>query len=341
MFFDKEVVKIGFALLFILVYGTFSELYLERGTLAATINTPFESFWFVMQTITTVGYGDTVPVTVLGKINAMLIMVLGIGVLGLFVASMAKWMVTDVVLKKSGYKRTKMKSHVVICNEGVKAHSLIDHLSADGIYRLVLLSVLESQPSPKAEYIKGSCMNQEDLERANISCAKTVVILADILTNPDESPEAVDAKSILGIMNVRKLNTDAHVLVELLKHESIANAMDSGADEVVLGETLTTNLLVKGTLHPGTVPLFNIVLSPEYAEGIYEARLPGWANGRSYREIMDYMLNMNVTPIALRNQKGLKINPKMSAKIDHSSILYLGDHEITFGKNPWHPNGKG
>jgi voltage-gated potassium channel len=43
--------------------------------------------WWAVQTVTTVGYGDHVPTTVAGKIVASVVMLLGIGFVTVFTAS--------------------------------------------------------------------------------------------------------------------------------------------------------------------------------------------------------------------------------------------------------------
>jgi voltage-gated potassium channel len=43
--------------------------------------------WWAVQTVTTVGYGDAVPVTNLGRILAALVMLLGIGFVTVITAS--------------------------------------------------------------------------------------------------------------------------------------------------------------------------------------------------------------------------------------------------------------
>jgi voltage-gated potassium channel len=65
-------------------------LRLESGATGATIKTGADAFWWAMVTVTTVGYGDYVPVTFPGRALAIVLMVFGIGifaVLSSFVAS--------------------------------------------------------------------------------------------------------------------------------------------------------------------------------------------------------------------------------------------------------------
>jgi voltage-gated potassium channel len=48
----------------------------------ANIATGWDAFWWAVVTITTVGYGDRYPITVAGRIAAMCVMVMGLGIIG-------------------------------------------------------------------------------------------------------------------------------------------------------------------------------------------------------------------------------------------------------------------
>ena len=57
-------------------------LQFESKSPDANIHTGWDSFWYSVVTITTVGYGDRYPVTVAGRITAMFIMFMGVGIIG-------------------------------------------------------------------------------------------------------------------------------------------------------------------------------------------------------------------------------------------------------------------
>jgi|GEM_PF-472332 len=50
---------------------------MEKGRPGASINSIFDGMWWATTTITTVGYGDKVPVTVPGRVIGMLLQVVG------------------------------------------------------------------------------------------------------------------------------------------------------------------------------------------------------------------------------------------------------------------------
>lgn len=51
------------------------------------------ALWWALATITTVGYGDVVPVTAVGRIAGTVLMLVGIGVFGVLTANVAAWFV--------------------------------------------------------------------------------------------------------------------------------------------------------------------------------------------------------------------------------------------------------
>jgi voltage-gated potassium channel len=65
----------------------------ERDAVGANIDEPGTAFWWAMTTVTTAGYGDTFPVTAVGRGMAVVLMLVGIGLFGLLTASVAAFFV--------------------------------------------------------------------------------------------------------------------------------------------------------------------------------------------------------------------------------------------------------
>jgi voltage-gated potassium channel len=64
-------------------------LRVERGADGARILTGAEAFWWAFVTMTTVGYGDYVPITHSGRILALILMTFGIGVFAVLTSFLA------------------------------------------------------------------------------------------------------------------------------------------------------------------------------------------------------------------------------------------------------------
>lgn len=78
IFFTAQTIIWLFALVF----------YLAENNINGSVNTYFDALWWSYCTVTTVGYGDITPITFVGRIIAMMAMVVGTGIfitfLGLF-----------------------------------------------------------------------------------------------------------------------------------------------------------------------------------------------------------------------------------------------------------------
>ncbi len=63
--------------------------FLERDVQPATFGSVPATMWWAVVTLTTVGYGDVVPITALGRIVAAMVMICGLGVFGLWTGILA------------------------------------------------------------------------------------------------------------------------------------------------------------------------------------------------------------------------------------------------------------
>jgi len=69
-----------------IVIGSFVIFSVESQHPDSQINSMLDAIWWTVATVTTVGYGDIVPVTDTGKIVAIFYMFFGIGVLAIFLS---------------------------------------------------------------------------------------------------------------------------------------------------------------------------------------------------------------------------------------------------------------
>ena len=80
----------------------------------SNIRTPFDAVWWAISTMTTVGYGDKVPVTVEGKIVAMILMVSGVGLFGVFTGLFARlFMEPDLKKEDADISRLVSEIHLL------------------------------------------------------------------------------------------------------------------------------------------------------------------------------------------------------------------------------------
>jgi len=99
----KSRLKVYLIILFaVIILGTMGIMNIEKYSL-------IDSFYFVVVTMATVGYGDVHPVTDLGKIFALFIIVTGVGT---FLGVIAN--VTEIMLAKREMERRMAKLNMII-----------------------------------------------------------------------------------------------------------------------------------------------------------------------------------------------------------------------------------
>jgi polar amino acid transport system substrate-binding protein len=117
--------------LFIIVCGHVF-WWLEKGKHLISVNYfpgIFQSFWYVMVTMTTVGYGDIVPRKWLGRVMAFLVMMIGIGFFGWAIAQLSS-AITLQKLHSDITDHRDLRNKIVATVKGTTSIDALDDLGA-------------------------------------------------------------------------------------------------------------------------------------------------------------------------------------------------------------------
>jgi voltage-gated potassium channel len=74
----------------IIIFGGIGVYLAEHGHQGANITNSGNAFWWAVETITTVGYGDYTPVTTIGRIIATFVMFSGIGIVVVLLGTLSQ-----------------------------------------------------------------------------------------------------------------------------------------------------------------------------------------------------------------------------------------------------------
>ena len=89
---ESAFLSVVFATVMVIVFGSIAVVRVER-VAGGNIANAWDGVWWAVVTVSTAGFGDLYPVTVEGRIIAMLMLVTGIGLFGTFTALVASWFV--------------------------------------------------------------------------------------------------------------------------------------------------------------------------------------------------------------------------------------------------------
>jgi Trk K+ transport system NAD-binding subunit len=148
----------------------------------------FTALYWVVVTMTTTGYGDIYPVTALGKVYTMLVIITGIMI---FFAIVLPLMVTPGIerwLKSpKGKPPEKLKDHVIICGYNALVDSLIKELADTGKQFVV---IEESMEQARALQLKGYYAIHGDSTDEDVLKAAQVEKAATLIANEGENKDA-------------------------------------------------------------------------------------------------------------------------------------------------------
>lgn len=85
---NMDIVTLGILISLIIIFGGIGVFLAEHGHPGANITRLGDALWWAVVTIATVGYGDYYPVTAVGRVIAVFVMLSGIGVFVLLVSTL-------------------------------------------------------------------------------------------------------------------------------------------------------------------------------------------------------------------------------------------------------------
>ncbi len=246
----------------------------------------FDSIWWTIVTISTVGYGDISPTTTTGKILAIFIIFLGVAMMGTITGRIATSLMERQMKEEKGLLSYEgLKGHFIICGWKREMHLVIQRiLDNDNLLypsEIILLNQasseeinqIRSDPLLKGlKYVHGDFIEETDLVRAGIRNAKRVLILADYHSEGDI--QQIDSRTVMAVMTVKNLNKKAFVCAELLDTKYAKYLKLSHCDEILLSREFSRRMLASASLSDGTSHVIMALLSKSCDCNITTVKLP-------------------------------------------------------------------
>ncbi|KIL53170.1 potassium channel family protein [Jeotgalibacillus campisalis] len=323
---DFRVISILSA--FIILFGTFSVHMIEP----ETFPTLFDSFWWTMTTVTTVGYGDFFPVTVPGRLVGIFLFIFGIGLIGVLIGKIVEAASTYQRLKKEGRLMYKKSGHFVYIGWSKKTEQAIKEIfNHDPKAAIVLIDHLPETPisHDHIHFISGDPTDEETLLKSNVLEAKRVAIFSDPAI--DESV-LQDGKSLLIASAVEALslqhNQDIQTVVEISEERHISKFNHIRVDDFILSDDSVSLLMAKATLQPGTTTIFRQLLSKKFGNNIHI--LKSKSTWKTYRDASQRLLDDGAVLIAVNED--MDFRQAIQKKLTEEDTLYVICHDSTFEK---------
>lgn len=280
--------------------------------------------WWSVVTLTTVGYGDITPSSLWGRVIGIGLMFCGIGLVGVFTATVAGVFIEKRFKRERGMGAYKFRGHVILCGWNHRARDVLHELRSDercARTPIVLLAETDIKPVDDVDlhFISGS-VTEENLKRANVEDATTVVILGD--DNLDDN--ARDAKVVLSTLTVETFNREAYTIVELVNKENVHHCERAHADEVIVGSELSSCLIASAALDHGISKVISEVLSTRSGNALVKVQLPAALVGHEFLEVIAEMKRLKDSiVVGVQREDQVVTNPAADFKVEANDHLIV------------------
>lgn len=306
----------------------FGSTYIMYWIEPETFVTPFIALWWVMTTVTTVGYGDYYPTTTLGQVYALFLYIVGIGLIGVVIGKIVEFFSEFRRKREEGRMAFKGEDHIVIIGWSQKAkYAVKEILESTKDTEVVIIDQLEKAPflQERVHYIRGQATKDETLEQANLKRAKAVLLFAD---DQIKDEELADGKSLLIATSIERLGEHIHTTVEIMNENHIKNFQHVQIDDFLLSHETISSLAVRSAMFNGITNLYSQLISSRHGDDLFQLRpIKEWV---TYKDAFESLLIDGATLIADKNQ--LNINRKLGEKLTADSLLYIICDNETYRK---------
>uniref|UniRef100_A0A7N5P2V7 Potassium channel subfamily U member 1 n=1 Tax=Ailuropoda melanoleuca TaxID=9646 RepID=A0A7N5P2V7_AILME len=293
----------------------------------------FESIYLVMATTSTVGFGDVVAKTSLGR---TFIMFFTLGSLILF-ANYVPEMVELFANKRkytSSYEVVKGKKFIVVCGnitvDSVTAflRNFLRHKSGQINIEIVFLG--EVPPSLELEtifkcnmafttFISGSALKWDDLRRVAVESAEACLIIANPLCSDSQ---AEDTSNIMRVLSIKNYYPNTRVIIQILQSHNkvflpkIPSWNWNTGDNIICFAELKLGFIAQGCLVPGLCTFLTSLFveqNKKFSHYVWQIK----------HQILPQKLKGKITVFLFSVSSGLVLNPPAQVRLRRNTLGFF------------------
>jgi voltage-gated potassium channel len=233
----------GAILLFVLLLSLIR--YVEKDAEGSSIKSLFDAFWYSIVTLTTVGYGDSFPVTVPGKMISLVLILFSLGVLSYVIGQISSKIQQFMEKKKLGQFGTDFENHVILVGWNDFGKMIVDEIiHADQQVAIITnqrndVDIIKELYGDHVFAYFGELTSMEALEKTSTKNSVSLFInLGD------------DSKALVYLINLRKHFKAVNVVVYLNNAQLKETFYNAGATYVIPEKDISSKLIASFVFEP-------------------------------------------------------------------------------------------
>jgi voltage-gated potassium channel len=288
----------------------------------AQFPTIFDGIWWAFVTGATVGYGDYVPLSVIGKIVAILLILTGGAFIAFYISSLSTAAIQHEQDLEKGKLSFKGSGHIILIGWNERTRQLIEIILENKPgSRIVLIDQslrhISFQDFP-IHFIHGNPTEDETLHKANIKLADRVLITADI---SEENERQADNFTILTTVAIRGNNKEIPIIAEILSKIQIENALRAGATTIVRSNDFMSGLFYHELFLLKKATPFEDIYQLLKTQQFYHTKVPDELADKSFHYIAGLHMEKQQILIGIIRNENYHLNPPAGFRIKKDDIL--------------------
>jgi voltage-gated potassium channel len=282
----------------------------------------FNAFYMTIISITTVGYSETFPLSKMGAIFTIWVIVSGIGVFFYIAVTIAEDTFEGRIRIILGRRRMKifseLKNHVIIAGFG----RMTEYVCRELCDKKIKFIIIEKNADRFAyaeekgfNVIMNDATDEETLLLAGVKRAKTFISLL-----------SSDADSVFTVLAARELNPDILIITRALEVANEKKLYKIGANRVVLPYELSSRRIVNSVIKPNVVDFIDNMTFHSAAFSLsieeYTIKKNSPLTGKKIRD-SGLRENHNAMVVAVIRKDKTTFNPQPDEEIRAEDILIL------------------
>jgi voltage-gated potassium channel len=286
------------------------------------------AFWYMLQSVAGISVGAKVPLTEAGRVLAIIAGVLGTAVKGVFTAAVASAFVNRLIVEGRGLGDVNFSNHIVICGWNNHAREMVNVLGDQAFGRgvpVVLLAELNENPLPRSRirFLHGDPTLDSDLNRACVTQARSVIILADDSHGPKDD-STVDARTVLTALAIETLNSHVYTIAEVRDPANRRHFARTRTDELVASSEIAGGLLGRTALTPGIGHVFTTLMRLDQTAEVLVTPAPKQMWGKSFDDVLKLLRREHRAILIGLSRKGdVVLSPTGEQKLEEGDGLVV------------------
>jgi voltage-gated potassium channel len=227
--------------------------------------TIYDSFWYSIISITTIGYGDWSASTLGARIGTVVfVVIVGLVAFTATAGMLVDWIFDLRMREQTGMATVQSKGHLLIIHfpNETRVRHLVDEFVSDATHNkddiVVVTDTLQTLPfsHPNVSFVRGSPLEEETYQRAQLSRADKAIILSTNYNDPNSDSVVASVASV-----IHHLSPQVRVVAECmsLSHKLLFSNVEDVS--VVYTVHMANNLLIQETQDPGVTILTQAMTS--------------------------------------------------------------------------------